>query len=176
MCSSTARSAATTSSGASARRRLSTPACGRASVHAAWTDSLESVRTALDASLADDRAMLRQATTQELGPTCEAVLDDKDLIAFATLTVIAGMPRFIAIKRVDMGGRRQSRRTWVLHGMIVRREGGRGIQRRRLSAASFLPDCIFLHGARIFKTVSSPRGPVISPVPWRSQRPCSSGC
>ena len=59
---------------------------------------------------------------------------------------------------------------------IVRREGGRGIQRRRLIAASFLPDYIFLHVARIFKTVSSPRGPVVSPVPWRSQRPCSSGC
>ena len=43
-------------------------------------------------------------------------------------------------------------------------------------AASFLPDYIFLHVARIFKTVSSPRGPVVSPVPWRSQRPCSSGC
>jgi hypothetical protein len=39
-----------------------------ASIHAAWTDSLESVRTALDASLADDRAMLLRATAQELGP------------------------------------------------------------------------------------------------------------
>jgi hypothetical protein len=46
-----------------------------ASIHAAWTDSLESVRTALDASMADDRTLLLRATTQELGPTRDAVLD-----------------------------------------------------------------------------------------------------
>ena len=46
-----------------------------ASIHAAWTDSLESVRTALDANLADDRAVLLRATTVELGPTREAVVD-----------------------------------------------------------------------------------------------------
>jgi len=46
-----------------------------ASIHAAWTDSLESVRTALDASMADDRTLLLRAATQELGPTPDAVLD-----------------------------------------------------------------------------------------------------
>src|SRR4029450_10645264 len=46
-----------------------------ASIHEAWTDSLESVRTALDASIADDRTLLLRATTQELGPTRDAVLD-----------------------------------------------------------------------------------------------------
>jgi hypothetical protein len=46
-----------------------------ASIHAAWTDSLESVRTALDASMAHDRTLLLRATTQELGSTRDAVLD-----------------------------------------------------------------------------------------------------
>jgi hypothetical protein len=46
-----------------------------ASIHAAWTDSLESVRAALDASTEDDRTLLLRATTQELGPTRDAVLD-----------------------------------------------------------------------------------------------------
>jgi hypothetical protein len=46
-----------------------------ASIHDAWTESLDSVRTALDANLADDRAVLLRATSQELGPTREAVID-----------------------------------------------------------------------------------------------------
>jgi hypothetical protein len=46
-----------------------------ASIHEAWTDSLESVRAALDANLADDRTVILRATAQELGPTREAVLD-----------------------------------------------------------------------------------------------------
>jgi hypothetical protein len=46
-----------------------------ASIHEAWTDSLRSVRDALDANLDDDRATLLRATTQELGPTREDVLD-----------------------------------------------------------------------------------------------------
>jgi hypothetical protein len=46
-----------------------------ASIHAAWTDSLQSVRSALDANLADDRAVLLRATTVEMGPTREAVVD-----------------------------------------------------------------------------------------------------
>src|SRR5918996_3599206 len=46
-----------------------------ASIHEAWTDSLRSVRDALDASLDDDRATLLRATTQELGPTREDVLE-----------------------------------------------------------------------------------------------------
>lgn len=46
-----------------------------ASIHEAWADSLGSVRQALDASLADDRTVILRATTQELGPTREAVLD-----------------------------------------------------------------------------------------------------
>jgi hypothetical protein len=46
-----------------------------ASIHEAWTDSLRSVRDALDANLDDDRATLLRVTTQELGPTREDVLD-----------------------------------------------------------------------------------------------------
>src|SRR4030095_9873534 len=46
-----------------------------ASIHAAWTDSLESVRTTLDASMADDRTLLLRATTVELGTTRDAVLE-----------------------------------------------------------------------------------------------------
>lgn len=46
-----------------------------ASIHEAWADSLQSARHALDASLADDRTVILRATTQELGPTREAVLD-----------------------------------------------------------------------------------------------------
>src|SRR5947207_5273896 len=45
-----------------------------ASIHEAWTDSLRSVRDALDANLDDDRATLLRVTTQELGPTREDVL------------------------------------------------------------------------------------------------------
>ena len=40
-----------------------------ASIHEAWTDSLDAVRCALDAPVADDRAVLLRATTQELGAT-----------------------------------------------------------------------------------------------------------
>jgi Domain of unknown function (DUF932) len=46
-----------------------------ASIHEAWTDSLEAVRATLDATLADDRTMLLRATRQELGPTRDAVVD-----------------------------------------------------------------------------------------------------
>jgi AraC-like DNA-binding protein len=46
-----------------------------ASIHEAWTDSLGSVRAALDANPADDRTMILKASTQELGATREAVLD-----------------------------------------------------------------------------------------------------
>ena len=46
-----------------------------ASIHEAWTDSLRSVRDALDANLDDDRATLLRVTTQELGPTREDVLE-----------------------------------------------------------------------------------------------------
>src|SRR3954462_2809063 len=46
-----------------------------ASIHEAWTESLRSVRDALDATLDDDRATLLRATTHELGPTREDVLD-----------------------------------------------------------------------------------------------------
>jgi hypothetical protein len=46
-----------------------------ASIHEAWTDSLDAVRATIDASVADDRAVLLRATTQELGATREAVLD-----------------------------------------------------------------------------------------------------
>jgi hypothetical protein len=46
-----------------------------ASIQDAWTTSLENVRAALDADSSADRAMLLRATTQELGPTRDAVLD-----------------------------------------------------------------------------------------------------
>jgi hypothetical protein len=46
-----------------------------ASIHEAWTDSLHSVRAALDANLADDRTIIHRATTHELGANREEVLD-----------------------------------------------------------------------------------------------------
>ena len=46
-----------------------------ASIHEAWTDSLHSVRAALDANPADDRALVHRATTHELGASREDVLD-----------------------------------------------------------------------------------------------------
>ena len=41
----------------------------------AWTSSLHDVRAALDADTADDRVRLLRATSQELGPTRDAVID-----------------------------------------------------------------------------------------------------
>jgi hypothetical protein len=46
-----------------------------ASIHDAWTESLNAVQDALDATLADDRTVLLRATSQELGPTREAVIE-----------------------------------------------------------------------------------------------------
>jgi hypothetical protein len=46
-----------------------------ASIQDAWTTSLDGVRAALDADTADDRTLLLRSTTQELGPTRDAVLD-----------------------------------------------------------------------------------------------------
>jgi hypothetical protein len=46
-----------------------------ASIHAAWTESLDAVRVALDATVADDRTVILRASTQELGPSREAVVD-----------------------------------------------------------------------------------------------------
>ena len=46
-----------------------------ASIQEAWTASLDSVRTALDADPAHDRLVLLRATSQELGPTRDAVVD-----------------------------------------------------------------------------------------------------
>jgi len=46
-----------------------------ASIQDAWTTSLESVRGALDADAAHDRLVLLRATSQELGPTRDAVID-----------------------------------------------------------------------------------------------------
>ena len=46
-----------------------------ASIQEAWTTSLHSVRTALDADPAHDRLALLRATSQELGPTRDAVVD-----------------------------------------------------------------------------------------------------
>ena len=46
-----------------------------ASIHDAWSASLNAVSTMLDATLADDRATLLRATSQELGPSREAVIE-----------------------------------------------------------------------------------------------------
>ena len=46
-----------------------------ASIHDAWTESLGSVRAALDANPADDRTLILRATSQELGASREEVLD-----------------------------------------------------------------------------------------------------
>jgi len=46
-----------------------------ASIHEAWASSLNAVRVALDATLADDRTVLLRAASQELGPTREAVIE-----------------------------------------------------------------------------------------------------
>jgi hypothetical protein len=45
-----------------------------ASIQDAWTTSLDSVRATLDADPASDRTILLRASTQEIGPTREAVL------------------------------------------------------------------------------------------------------
>jgi hypothetical protein len=46
-----------------------------ASIQDAWNTSLDCVRAALDADTANDRTLLLRSTTQELGPTRDAVLD-----------------------------------------------------------------------------------------------------
>jgi hypothetical protein len=46
-----------------------------ASIQEAWTNSLANVRAALDADPSADRTVLLRATSQELGPTRDAVLD-----------------------------------------------------------------------------------------------------
>ena len=46
-----------------------------ASIQDAWISSLNEVRTILDADTAADRTMLLRASSQELGPTRDAVLD-----------------------------------------------------------------------------------------------------
>ena len=46
-----------------------------ASIQEAWTASLSAIRTALDADPSADRTLLLRSTTQELGPTRDAVLD-----------------------------------------------------------------------------------------------------
>jgi hypothetical protein len=46
-----------------------------ASIEQDWATSLDGVRNALDADTANDRTLLLRATTQELGPTRDAVLE-----------------------------------------------------------------------------------------------------
>jgi hypothetical protein len=46
-----------------------------ASIQEAWTTSLDNVRAALDADASSDHTVLLRATTHELGPTREAVLE-----------------------------------------------------------------------------------------------------
>ena len=45
------------------------------SIQTAWTSSLDGIRAALDDTTASDRAMLLRATSQELGPTRDAVIN-----------------------------------------------------------------------------------------------------
>ena len=45
------------------------------SIQDAWSSSLASVRTALDADPADDRTMLLRATSQEIAPTRDEVIE-----------------------------------------------------------------------------------------------------
>jgi hypothetical protein len=45
------------------------------SIQDAWTSSLDGVRAALDDDTANDRTLLLRATTQEIGPTRDAVLE-----------------------------------------------------------------------------------------------------
>jgi hypothetical protein len=51
-----------------------------ASIQDAWTDSLASVRAALDADPSLDRAILLRASAQEIGPTRDGVIDDRRLV------------------------------------------------------------------------------------------------
>ena len=46
-----------------------------ASIHEAWSASLDAVTAMLDATLADDRTVLLRATTQEIGTSREEVVD-----------------------------------------------------------------------------------------------------
>src|SRR2546430_6661455 len=46
-----------------------------ASIHDAWSASLNAVGAMLDATLSDDQAILLRATSRELGPTREAVIE-----------------------------------------------------------------------------------------------------
>ena len=46
-----------------------------ASIQEAWTSSLEDIRAALDADASADRAVLLRASSQELGPTRDAVIE-----------------------------------------------------------------------------------------------------
>jgi hypothetical protein len=46
-----------------------------ASIQDAWATSLKDVRAALDADTADDRTTILRATSQELGPTRDAVIE-----------------------------------------------------------------------------------------------------
>ena len=75
MCSCSAWCAAITSSGASNTWPASGAGTSGASIQDAWTTSLDGVRAALDADTANDRTLLLRATTQELGPTRDAVLE-----------------------------------------------------------------------------------------------------
>ena len=46
-----------------------------ASIQTDWTTSMDAVRAALDADTADDRTLLLRATSQELGPTRDTVIE-----------------------------------------------------------------------------------------------------
>ena len=46
-----------------------------AAIQDEWTTSLDNVRKALDADTTSDRTLILRSTTQELGPTREAVLE-----------------------------------------------------------------------------------------------------
>ena len=46
-----------------------------ASIHDAWTSSLQDVQVALDADTAEERALIRRSMARELGPTRDAVIE-----------------------------------------------------------------------------------------------------
>ena len=66
------------------------------SIQDAWTDSLASVRAALDADPADDRAMLLRASAQEIAPTRDGVLE--------AVTQRLDLPQKSAAEAYTLGG------------------------------------------------------------------------
>src|SRR4029450_7680325 len=107
-----------------------------ASIQEAWTESLKSVRDALDANLDDDRATLLRATTHVLGATREDVLDavttrlelarKKAAEAYALAKTYETNPR--SVWGYVQGLTMLSQRTpWQAAGFSLGQAAGRGI-------------------------------------------------